>query len=188
MDKSEMKEFYNTVISPNLEIIKTKFPEYKKYFKILNEKCTINRLYTYYQRKRSFVYKYMDSKVKALDGHKVAACFIYAFLKSNVIRICRTRAPLPKELLMVNERLAFIIALNIVAMYRRAADGKSDFGVRLPLTYHDTNVGESEYLSNTCKALYYLRSSTRFDVFAYANILFLLEKYTDMEVKLGQKL
>ena len=50
----------------------------------------------------------------------------------------------------------------------------------LPVTYHEIDSEESDFPDSFCKALYYLRYRLRnMDIFAYANILFFIEKYTD---------
>lgn len=192
MERIDMENFYKDVISYYFDEIEKEFSEYKSYFKIIKGERAIKRLHRHYQKKRADVYRYMYPDMIALDGHKVASCFIYAILKSNLIRLNRLKKTLPENLRLVNEHLACVVALNIVAMYRRNKDDKenqdgpkSQFKIKIPTTYHDVEEGCSEYLSVLSKALYYSKSAlSKFDAFAYSNIMFLLEKYTDDTIKL----
>ena len=125
----------------------------------------------------------MSSDVMALDGHKVASCFIYALLKYKLVKVNKLKCKLPEELLMINEYLACTVAMNIVAMYHRKIKQDSNFILYVPKTNHDLSETNSAFVPNFCKALYYLRSSSQFDPFAYSNILFLWEKYTEVVSK-----
>lgn len=106
---------------------------------------------------------------------------MYAVLKSRVLKINRFIPHLPHRLLMANEYLAVYVGLNIIGQYR-ISDGLEEPESRLilPVTYHEIDSEESDFPDSFCKALYYLRYRLRnMDIFAYANILFFIEKYTD---------
>lgn len=126
----------------------------------------------------------------ALDRHKVASCMIYAILKSKPFKVNRMVRNLPEKILLANEYLAFFVALNIVEMYKldemRDKGVESNYQIIIPRTYHEDDEENNTYESNFCKSLYYLSMENikRYDVFAYADILFLLEKYTDTYLEL----
>lgn len=162
------------------------YREYQKDYKCLYEcKFAKSRIFRYYQRKRDVIKNnYMENPgdaEKSLDRHKVAACMMYAILKCRIWKVNRFVPHLPDKLLMANEYLAVYVAINIMEQYR-IDDGKSasEYKIIFPITYHETSSGESDYLSNLCKSLYYLRHKVwTMDIFAYSNIMFFLEKYTD---------
>lgn len=183
MDPKDMENFFETVVEKYLQDIEEKFSEYKDCIRIRNSNKDIKKIYKFYEKERERVYRYMSIDVKALDGHKVASCFIYALLKYKLVKVNKLKRKIPEELLMINEYLACTVAMNIVAMYHRNAKKDSSFILYIPKTNHDSDQNNSAFVSNFCKALYYLRSSSRFDPFAYSNILFLLEKYTEVVSK-----
>lgn len=146
------------------------------------------RIYDYYEKKRLYVRRYfMNLESKPMDRHKIGAVMIYAILKSKPFHVNKTVSNLPSQLLMANEYLAFNVALNIVELYRMDdAQSKGSNGVDsnliLPNTYH-----ADVYIENVCKALYYVNNPNSFDIFAYANILFLLEKYSDISSNINEQ-
>ena len=126
----------------------------------------------------------------SLDRHKVASCMIYAILKANPLKVDRMVRNLPEKVLLANEYLAFFVALNIIEMYKldemREKGVESSYQIIIPKTYHEDDEENNTYEGNFCKSLYYLsmENINKYDVFAYADILFLLEKYTDTYLEL----
>lgn len=196
MIKYDFDDFFNIVVKQCIDTILENVQ--KDECSYIGDKCKYG-LYRNYQEKRDFVKnKYMKKTDEpALDRHKVASCMMYAILKVKPIKINRYKTDLPEKLLLANEYLAFFVALNIIEMYRKdqleqqIRENKIERGQRnrymdnqivLPKTYHENGENGSDFLSNTCKALYYieLQGINKFDIFAYSSILFLLEKYTDM--------
>lgn len=126
--------------------------------------------------------QYMSGDMKPMDRHKIAANFMCSILKARVIRVNRLIPNLPIELLMANEYLAFYVAVSIVENYKRDLTGNEDYILDLfPETYIE-NEGFDSYIQNTCKALFYIKRYEIKDIFAYANLLFWLEKYTDVKI------
>lgn len=182
MKVEDFEDFCDKVIDNYIKEIK----EYQKPYKCIRvSRLGRNSIFKYYQRKRDEIKNnYMEKPIeneKALDRHKVAACMMYAILKSKVLWVNRFVPNLPGRLLMANEYLAVYVGVNIIEQYR-IEDGKDGTESKLifPITYHETNPEESDYVVNLCKGLYYLRRRIRtMDIFAYSNILFFIEKYTD---------
>ena len=148
---------------------------------------SISRIYENYESKRHTIRKYfMHLQEKPMDRHKIGSVFMYAILKSRVFKVKKlSKQPIPHELLMANEYLAVLVALSVIESYRKddymekhgAEPNPADIQLKLPMTFH--NESTNAYIDNLCKSLYYINDYSKFDVFAYANILFLLEIYTD---------
>lgn len=153
-----------------------------------------DKIYKNYQKKRDYVRSnYMSKKTEvSLDRHKVSSCMIYAILKTKPLKINRLVWKLPEKILLANEYLAFFVALNIVELYKidkmKDENIEGDYQIIIPMTYHEDEDPENTYESNFCKNLYYLGQEgiEKYDVFAYSDILYLLEKYTDTYLELGK--
>lgn len=181
MIKNDYDDFFSIVIRPCIDKIIVETEQYGCHY--VGGKCQ-NSIYHHYQNKRDFIKdRYMKkAEDAALDRHKVAVCMMYAILKTKPIKVNRFIPDLPEKALLANEYLAFFVSLNILEMYRKDQLGENaDCEIILPRTYHEDSENKSDFLSNTCKALYYigLQGIEKLDVFAYSSILFLLEKYTD---------
>ncbi len=144
----------------------------------------LNKIYKIYEKKRQIVRRYfMNLETDPMDRHKIGSVLIYSILKSHVIKVTKlTKQRLPHVLLMANEYLAVYVALSVIESYRIDDSDDSDevdpIGccLDIPLTFHDKD--PNAYIDNLCTALYYLKNNKEFDIFSYANILFLLEAYT----------
>jgi len=188
MKKHDFDVFFETVISKCIEDLetysKTQFPNKDVFSKKKNMRKSI---FHNYQNKRDFIkHNYMSKEAPvALDRHKVAACMVYAILKSNPLKINMWILNLPEKIVLANEYLAFYVALNIIEMYKKDEFNDKgiffDYQIIIPKTYHEDNNPQNTYESNLCKAWYYIKinSIKNFDVLAYANVFFLLQKYTD---------
>lgn len=141
---------------------------------------SLKKIYVYYQRKRDEIKNhYMSPPAKALDRHKVAACMLYAILKSKVFRINKLRKTLPYQILMANEYLAVYIAVNIIEQYKGDELGYNlAYKIVFPLTYHEDDEESSAFLDNLCKSLYYIKPN-QINIFAYSTVFFFMERYTD---------
>lgn len=177
---SEFSEFYKNVISAYTQELLVKSENFGNCLKVVDSSYMINRVYRSYQKKKTQIKSfYMAKGVDALDGHKVAACFMYALLKNKLIKVNKFIPGLPEDMLMANECLAIYTALNIVDIYRRKRSEDKNFKIIIPETYHD-KASTSSFISNLCKCMYYIKKIKYFDIFAYSTILFQLEKYTDI--------
>ncbi len=137
----------------------------------------VKNIYKYYEKKRLEIRRFfMNVETKPMDRHKIGASMIYAVLNSKVFSVNRMIDNLPEKLLMANEYLAVNVSFSIIESYKRDELNDKKWLIKIPETYHG---GEHAYIGNLCKALYCVPNISHFDVFAYSNILFLLEKYTD---------
>lgn len=143
----------------------------------------ISQIYRNYEAKRKVIRRFfMKLEEKPMDRHKIGSVFMYSILKSRVLKVTKLdKQTIPHKLLMANEYLAVYVALSIVESYRIDENGYTGetgfekFCLIMPETFKSSDT----YVDNLCKALYYLRNGKEFDIFAYANILFLLEAYTN---------
>lgn len=147
-------------------------------------KNKLNKVYKIYEKERRTIRKYfMNSESQPIDRHKIGSVLIYSILKSHIFKVTKiAKQHLLPVLLMANEYLAIYVALSVVESYiteennLEANNSKKVKQLEIPMTFHNND--SNAYIDNLCQALYYLRNNKEFDVFAYANILFLLEAYT----------
>lgn len=175
----DCKEYYDSVIIKYYNELK-EIDE--KYFdsKVLSlKKWRLYLFYYYYESFRKNIRKlYMSKESSPMDRHKIAANVLCSLLKAKLINVNRLISDLPIELLLANEYLAFYCALNIIELYKTDIIHEKYYLI-LPKTYIESE-GDTSYIENVCKALYYSKKINQNDVFSYANILFLLEKHTDI--------
>lgn len=189
MKFQDYKDFYEKVIKCDITIIEN----YAQQIDISPKSITLRKnseknIYKFYQEKRDYVRcNYMSKSIEvSLDRHKVAACMLYAILKAEPLKINRLVPGLPEKILMSNEYLAVHVAFNIIEMYKLDELGmNSNYQLFVPKTYNEQENKDNDYMCNMCRALYYLKidNINKFDILAYANIFFLLEKYTDVFLK-----
>lgn len=193
MKREDYNDFYDKVIKKCIIGIKEYADKRLSDSSCLTDQRNARkRIFKNYQNKRDFVISNYMSKTStvALDRHKVAACMIYAILKAKPLKVNRMIANLPEKILLCNEYLAFFVALNIIEMYKKdelLENGiTDDYEIIIPKSYHEDDTPNNTYESNLCKSLYYISMTNvkQYDVFAYADILFLLEKYTDTYIEL----
>lgn len=181
MQREDFDDFFKTVINDfinELRIIDEDF------HCLTVREHRFSKVFFYYELMRTNIRKYfMHLESKPMDRHKIGAVLLYAVLKSKILKVNKFVANLPDQLLMANEYLAINVALSVVELYKRDEEDcpyHDNYEIILPPTYHEkVSSNYSVYLNNLCKSLYYLNNLNNFDVFAYSNILFLLERYTD---------
>ena len=188
MKKQNYKKFYNVVVSACIDDIlkyneQNGFPENS----IIRRESREKKIFEYYQEMRDYIRcNYMSKKIDvALDRHKVAACMMYAILKAKPLKINRKIPSLDEKILLANEYLALYVALNIVVMYKmdQCQLKEGEYEILFPETYF--NDPSNDYVTNYCRTLYYVsrENLNKFEVLAHSNILFSLEKYTDISMK-----
>ena len=189
MTKAKFIDIYKNVLSAYvLDIENIEKGIKKKCLKFNSRKAM--KIYDFYENKRRYVRRYfMEKENQLIDRHKIGAIFMYAVLKSKPFSVNKLIPNLPDQLLMANEYLALYMGLSIVESYREydntTVKNQVSGKLILPCTYHGGTLQDcgEEYVNNICKALYYIKNPNYFDIFAYADILFLLEKYTDIITK-----
>lgn len=141
--------------------------------------------YYFYESYRKTVRKlYMGQEENPMDRHKIASIMMISLLKARPIKVNRRIGRLSLPLLLANEFLAFYCGLNVVELYKSDQLG-TEYSLILPPTYIEGE-GDTSYIENVCKALFYSRRFSVNDVFSYANIYFLLEKYTNTKTGLDK--
>lgn len=174
----DCKEYYDTVIKKYYEELKLIDTEQFGGKVLSFREWRLNLFYYFYECFRKRIRKlYMSEESSPMDRHKIAANVLCSLLKAKIIKVNRLIPNLPIELLLANEYLSFYCALNIIELYKIDKIQK-EYYLILPETYIEGE-GATSYVENVCKALYYSKKISLNDVFSFANILFLLEKYTD---------
>lgn len=143
------------------------------------KKINLCKTFFYYEKYRKLIRSsYMLNGEKPMDRHKIASTFMCSMLKSNFIKINKTKYKyIPLKLLLANEYVSFFVAINIIELYRR--DDLNNYNIIFPETYIEKENYSTSYIENTCKALHYIGRIDVGKILAYANSFFLLEKYTD---------
>lgn len=188
MKYEDYLDFYEKVINEYIKELKT--------FDIGFNSLTINRkskkkIYKLYEKKRIEIRSnYMLDSSKPIDRHKTASCMMYAILNAKVFKVNYFIHNLPEQLSLANEYLAVFVGFNIVELYKRRDDfvdrniERSNYNLIIPNTEYEVMNSKGEmgdsFISSLCLSLFNIKKVNRFDVFAYATILFLLENRTDM--------
>lgn len=139
----------------------------------------------YDKEKNIFMNSYMVSSTNNIDRHKIASCLMKAILKIKPIKIPLNeklqilfrKNKCGKNIFLANEFLSLSVATTIIQSYIKADKSESK-KFKHPIIFpepfpkHDDN-----YILDICLDLYY-NNPSRFNTIAYANIFFLLEKYS----------
>ncbi|HCL58004.1 MAG TPA: hypothetical protein DHW82_13495 [Spirochaetia bacterium] len=79
-----------------------------------------------------------------------------------------------------NEFLGFLIGLDIVNSFREKDGIFTTLNIALPEK-------EETYLIETIKTIYYSEIENNYDIFAFANIYFMIEKYSELKESFDKK-
>ena len=142
------------------------------------------KIWLTYEKYKNSVHTYMHNPNGRIDRHKVASAMLYSIIvnKPFDLKILSASERVNSTAILANEILGFNVALAIVwSFIISEANEKSDrnrieiFENRFifPQCQHDS------YEANIYKMLYYARLNKNYDIFAFANILFLIEAYTE---------
>ena len=143
------------------------------------------KIWLTYEDYKNKVHSYMHNPDGRIDRHKVASVMLYSTIinKPFELKLLPVKQEVRSSSILANEILGFHTALAIVLSFILTdADEKSDKnkieifknGFVFPKCQHDS------YLANIYKMLYYSNFNQRYDIFAFANILFLIEAYTEL--------
>jgi len=154
--------------------------------KILFDENRKEFIFEKYSNIRDFIKeRYMKNKDGLLDRHKVAAIMMKAILIVEPFQLSKKdngeildTEEIPILAWFANEVFAIYCANVIVSSFLiNEEDTKMKDVYKKGLVIPDCR-NEDSYLLQLAKELYYNKVEGHFDVFAFANILFLLEQYT----------
>ena len=128
--------------------------------------------------------EYMKNPEKLTDRHKVAACYIYAILKSDILSCSLSKQLGDEKNLLLNERLAVCFGMTLLrALIRGNAKEIKDSEIKKKLLeifngeldFPKTNHGE--YRENLYMQLYHTKKEGNYNILALADSLFYVECY-----------
>lgn len=167
-------------VSPNRESFNNLWklvinPEIKRYLKVSNVSKIDNaeeKIWEAYEElnlscKRDF----MSSSVKKLDRHKIAACYIYAIVKTQPLSMKTPELP-ENMVVTINEHLAITVGMSILHAYMK--DNTTDIcpdGLVFP------NAKHGKYRDDFALELYHTKKHNMYNILSLSNTLFLLEMY-----------
>jgi len=150
---------------------------------IFNEGQFKEKIWLTYEDYKNRVHSYLYDPDGRIDRHKAASVMLYSIIINSPFEV---KLPAKREVnssaYIANETLGFNTALAIVLSFiLQDANDKSDKtkleifknGFVFPKCQHDS------YEANIYKMLYYSKHNSCYDIFAFANILFLIEAYTE---------
>jgi len=155
---------------------------------LFKEEQTKEKIWLTYEDYKNKVHTYMYNPDGRIDRHKVASVMLFSIIlnKPFEVKLLPGKREVNNSALLANEILGFNTALAIVwSFIMEEANEKSDKnkidifknGFVFPECQHDS------YEANIYKMLYYSNINQRYDIFAFAHILFLIEAYTEFVKK-----
>jgi hypothetical protein len=147
------------------------------------------KIWLTYEDYKNKVHSYMQDPDGRIDRHKVASVMLYSIIinKPFEVKILPIKQELRSSAILANEILGFHTALAIVWSFiigdanERSDKNKIEIfkkGFVFPECQHES------YRASIYKMLYYSGLNQRYDVFAFAHILFLIEAYTELVKKI----
>jgi hypothetical protein len=142
------------------------------------------KIWLTYEDCKNRVHSYMHNPDGLIDRHKVASVMLFSIIhnKPFELKLLSNKQEVNSSALLANEILGFNTALAIVwSFIIEDANKKSDKtkieifkkGFVFPRCQHDS------YEATIYKMLYYSKYNNCYDIFAFAQILFLIEAYTE---------
>ena len=195
--KDEFDKIWDKVVIPLLNSLSAQYPIQVKRERRLYHKG--RRLYHRYRNVflRSFMYYDTDR----IDKHKIASCYMKVILAIRPVHLSLCDWLLirfnPKKyqdhrfkdietIVLMNQYLSLSVATSILNGYIQTL-GDDDSHTDQPLTHRiyfpkPFRNGNEEYLRDVCLDLYYTRPGN-INTVTYANVFFLLEKYSCRKVQ-----
>lgn len=148
-----------------------------------------NLLYEAYDYARNQVRtKYFnvgENSENLIDGHKICACITAALLKNHLFKYDMNDNSIPKEIVYSNYALSFLASIYVLYLfllsdYQKNDDERHFEELRKQATFYfpETNLGHDSYVQGRIKTLALNDiSGNDFDILAYADMLFWIEKY-----------
>lgn len=136
---------------------------------------------------------YMNPEsVKNLDRHKIAACFMYAIIKTDMFK-SYPKSSSNNNIIIINEQIAISVGLSILRTYivnKCDPSGKEkektvweqdkkifESGFKLPGEDGANDVSHGEYRNNFAMILYFTKKENTYNILSLSNTLYLLEMY-----------
>lgn len=181
-------EIYKEVIVPLTQDLSKSFDEIQLINRAEKKKYTLKKHFE--KEYMIFMKSYMYENATNLDRHKIAACMMKSILIVKPIKIpvrlttltILGNLNLPKKVFLVNQYLALSVAITIMDGYINSDKNKKlKHKVFFPETFYD-NSEKYVYEQDVCLDLYYTKPSS-INTISYANIFFLLEKYSCRKIQ-----
>lgn len=163
-------------------------------YNVKNKNLSICKIFCkklFFKNKKNFIEKYMYWDTDKIDKHKIASCFMKSILLIKPIRIpfinklkirfkpLEYSNPIDKTLL-INEYLSLSVAITIIEGYITTNYNENfcQHPLNHPIYFPDPFPdGDENYIKDICIDLHYTKAY-KFNTITYANIFFLLEKYS----------
>lgn len=149
-----------------------------------NKKVSRFLIEHYFNKYRDeFIASFMEYKNKNIDRHKIAACLVKAILVAKPIKIKPSffitsffsKKRIDERVRLHNESLSISTAISILESYIFSDDERRfKHRIFLPLPFPEK---DNEYERDLYIALYHI-GGRKFEPIIFANLLFLLEKYS----------
>ena len=121
---------------------------------------------------------------KLADRHKIASCYIYAILKTDVLACSLSKQYKDEKNLLLNERLALCFGMTLLrALILGNAKELKDEEVRQLVKkafygeFLFPKVNHGNYKQNLLLQLYYTKKEGNYNILALADSLYLIENY-----------
>ena len=182
---NEFEKIWADVVKPLIVDFKEVYHLKTRYSLRLLQQMT-RRNYQKYSSQ--FFELYMAETVEKIDRHKIAACFLKSILLVRPISIPLTQKirlffrleKMEEDIQIINQYLALSVAITILDGYIQADSNKKlTHKIYLPEPFPNE---DSDYLRDMCIDLYYT-SPKNINILTYANVFFLLEKYSCRKVQ-----
>lgn len=150
---------------------------------IFNEDSKIAVFNRYNEVNKICKLNFMFDSDGLLDRHKVCAALIIAIVQVRPL-ISNRIADNYGNYYAFNEKLAFIIALSVLASYVNKADNRNKIE---QFVFPEISNSEELYEDIFCKMIRLDSCYNQLSILSIANILFLLEKYTLLAESISDK-
>jgi len=179
MDFQAYEKIWQNSIKPQIDRMTSTYDDI-----VYTEGQVKEKIWLTYEDYKNKVHSYMHNPDGRIDRHKVASVMLYSIIinKPFELKLIPSKREVNSSALLANEIIGFHTALAIVWSFILSdANEKSDKnkvelfkdGFIFPKCQHDS------YETNIYKMLYYSKYNECYDIFAFANILFLIEAYTE---------
>ncbi|RHX89536.1 hypothetical protein DLM76_21230 [Leptospira yasudae] len=181
MTSEKFDQLWEISFSPKAAGLSSKYPNLK-----VNDSAK-DDIFKVYEETRKKIHNYMVDPEGRIDRHKIASTVVYSILKILPIRGAQSQTPyelrFAKVEFMPNEVFAWHCGLSIVYSFiieQAKRDKDQELidslknGFKFPKCSHDN------YEIHVLRSLYYARVNSKFDIFSFSHIFFLVEEYSKL--------